>query len=139
VGFYTPETGREKDSKERSIEMLKRLFNWIKKLKTLNEDDLVKEVLENAREEIHILHQENRERAIKAITERNILEQQVIILENVISDIEKRLKQAKLEHGETDIEEQVCQEIADNQVLLKDLQVQLQKAIALVEEIKAYI
>ena len=95
-------------------------------------------LLQQAQEDMHKMHQENRERAVKAITAKNNLQQQVNDMERKVNDLSTKAELA-LKRGQRDIALQLLKEKQSYQGSLEGLQTSLQQAIETSEAVKEHI
>jgi phage shock protein A len=120
--------------------MFKRFINLIRSwfgfaVEQLENPELL---LQQAQEDMHKMHQENRERAVKAITAKNNLQQQVNDMERKVVDLQTKAELA-LKRGQRDIALQLLKEKQSYQGSLEGLQTSLQQAIETSEAVKEHI
>jgi phage shock protein A len=125
---------------EKIERMFKRFINLVKSwfgfaIESLENPELL---LQQAQEDMHKLHQENRERAVKAITAKNNLQQQVGDMERKVNDLQAKAELA-LKRGQRDIALQLLKEKQSYQGSLDGLQSSLQQAIETSEAVKEHI
>ena len=76
--------------------MLSRIFNYIKAFLGIKMDDFEdpEVLLKQAQDEMRELHQKNRERAIQAITQKNLLQKQVDDINQQIQNLQAKAELA---------------------------------------------
>jgi phage shock protein A len=120
--------------------MIKRFINLVKSwfgfaIETLENPTLL---LQQAQEDMQKLHRENRERAVRAITAKNNLQQQVSEMERKVNDLGAKAELA-LKRGQRDIALQLLKEKQSYQGSLDGMQSSLQQAIETSEAVKEHI
>jgi phage shock protein A len=125
---------------EKKERMIKRFINLVKSwfghaIETLESPTLL---LQQAQEDMQKLHRENRERAVRAITAKNNLQQQVSEMERKVNDLGAKAELA-LKRGQRDIALQLLKEKQSYQGSLDGLQSSLQQAIETSEAVKEHI
>jgi phage shock protein A len=95
-------------------------------------------MLQQATEEMHALHKENRERAIKAITAKNNLQQKADDLQRRVNDLQAKAEIA-LKSGKRDLALQILKEKQSYEASLTSIQESLQQAIEMSETVKQHI
>ncbi|MCS7273350.1 MAG: PspA/IM30 family protein [Fimbriimonadales bacterium] len=95
-------------------------------------------LLDQARREMQETLARNRERAIQAITQKNILQAEVEKLERTVRDLERKAELA-LQHGKRDLALQLIREKKAQEGALQSMRASLQQAIETVESIKLAI
>lgn len=92
-------------------------------------------LLEQARREMQETHAKNRERAIQAITQKNLLEAEVDKITKVVKDLEKKAELA-LKQGNRELALQLVREKKAQETALESLQASLEQTKQTVEAIK---
>ncbi len=95
-------------------------------------------LLDQARREMQEALARNRERAIQAITQKNLLQAEVDKLERTVRDLERKAELA-LQHGKRDLAIQIVREKKAQESALQSLRASLQQAIETVESVKQAI
>ncbi|MDW8106037.1 MAG: PspA/IM30 family protein [Armatimonadota bacterium] len=112
------------------------LVAWITgKVEQLEDPEVL---LDQARREMQETLARNRERAIQAITQKNILQAEVEKLERTVRDLERKAELA-LQHGKRDLALQLIREKKAQEGALQSMRASLQQAIETVESIKLAI
>ncbi len=95
-------------------------------------------LLDQARREMQETLARNRERAIQAITQKNLLQAEVDKLERTVRDLERKTELA-LQQGKRDLALQIVREKKAQEQALESLRASLQQATETVEAIKLAI
>ena len=95
-------------------------------------------LLDQARREMQQTLARNRERAIQAITQKNMLQAEVEKLERVVRDLERKAELA-LQQGKRDLALQIVREKKAQESALETMRASLQQATETVEAIKLAI
>lgn len=112
------------------------LVAWVTgKVEQLEDPEVL---LDQARREMQETLARNRERAIQAITQKNILQAEVEKLERTVRDLERKAELA-LQHGKRDLALQLIREKKAQEGALESMRASLQQAIETVESIKLAI
>lgn len=112
------------------------LVAWITgKVEQLEDPEVL---LDQARREMQETLARNRERAIQAITQKNVLQAEVEKLERTVRDLERKAELA-LQHGKRDLALQLVREKKAQEGALESMRASLQQAIETVESIKLAI
>ncbi len=112
------------------------LVAWVTgKIEQLEDPEVL---LDQARREMQEALARNRERAIQAITQKNILQAEVEKLERTVRDLERKAELA-LQHGKRDLALQLIREKKAQEGALESMRASLQQAIETVESIKLAI
>ncbi|HEY3330394.1 MAG TPA: PspA/IM30 family protein [Capsulimonadaceae bacterium] len=117
--------------------MFQRIVNYLKALfgmkLDLMEDPEV--LLKQAQDEMRESHQKNRERAIQAITQKNLLQQQVDNTNNQVANLQAKAELA-LKNGNRELALQLLREKQTLEATLGTLNESLQSAIQVTEQVK---
>ncbi len=112
------------------------LVAWVTgKVEQLEDPEIL---LDQARREMQETLARNRERAIQAITQKNLLQAEVDKLEKTVRDLERKAELA-LQQGNRDLALQIIREKKAQEGALASLRVSLQQAIETVESVKQAI
>ncbi|MCS7301542.1 MAG: PspA/IM30 family protein, partial [Fimbriimonadales bacterium] len=95
-------------------------------------------LLDQARREMQETLARNRERAIQAITQKNMLQAEVEKLERTVRDLERKAELA-LQQGKRDLALQIIREKKAQEGALETMRASLQQAIETVESIKTAV
>jgi phage shock protein A len=120
--------------------MFKRLLNLIKSwfgagVSALEDPELL---LQQAQEDMRALHAKNRERAVKAITQKNQLQQMVDETQKTVTSLESKAELA-LKRGDRDLALQLLKEKQSYEQTLQLTRGQLESAIETAEAVKQAI
>lgn len=112
------------------------LVAWVTgKVEQLEDPEVL---LDQARREMQQTLARNRERAIQAITQKNMLQAEVEKLERTVRDLERKAELA-LQQGKRDLALQIVREKKAQESALETMRASLQQAIETVESIKLAI
>jgi phage shock protein A len=112
------------------------LVAWVTgKVEQLEDPEVL---LDQARREMQQTLARNRERAIQAITQKNMLQAEVEKLERTVRDLERKAELA-LQQGKRDLALQIVREKKAQEGALETMRASLQQAIETVESIKLAI
>jgi phage shock protein A len=112
------------------------LVAWVTgKVEQLEDPEIL---LDQARREMQETLARNRERAIQAITQKNLLQAEVDKLEKTVRDLERKAELA-LQQGKRDLALQIIREKKAQESALESLRASLQQAIETVESVKQAI
>jgi phage shock protein A len=112
------------------------LVAWVTgKVEALEDPEVL---LDQARREMQETLARNRERAIQAITQKNMLQAEVEKLERTVRDLERKAELA-LQQGKRDLALQIVREKKAQEGALETMRASLQQAIETVESIKLAI
>jgi phage shock protein A len=112
------------------------LVAWVTgKVEQLEDPEVL---LDQARREMQQTLARNRERAIQAITQKNMLQAEVEKLERTVRDLERKAELA-LQQGKRDLALQIIREKKAQEGALETMRASLQQAIETVESIKLAI
>ncbi len=112
------------------------LVAWVTgKVEQLEDPEVL---LDQARREMQETLARNRERAIQAITQKNLLQAEVDKLERTVRDLERKAELA-LQQGKRDLALQIVREKKAQESALQSLRASLQQAIETVETVKQAI
>jgi phage shock protein A len=112
------------------------LVAWVTgKVEQLEDPEVL---LDQARREMQQTLARNRERAIQAITQKNMLQAEVEKLERVVRDLERKAELA-LQQGKRDLALQIVREKKAQESALETMRASLQQATETVEAIKLAI
>jgi len=112
------------------------LVAWVTgKVEQLEDPEVL---LDQARREMQETLARNRERAIQAITQKNMLQAEVEKLERTVRDLERKAELA-LQQGKRDLALQIVREKKAQEGALETMRASLQQAIETVEAIKVAI
>ena len=95
-------------------------------------------LLEQAQREMQEMHNQNRDAAVRAITQKNNLEQMVHDAERKISVLQAKSNLAE-ERGDTDLAHQLRQGVISYEATLAELRSSWQEAVDATEQLKAFI
>lgn len=117
--------------------MFKRIFNYLKALFGIKLDELEdpEVLLKQAQDEMRESHQKNRERAIQAITQKNLLQQQVDDTNKQIQNLQAKAELA-LKNGNRDLALQLLKEKQTLEATTATLNESLASASQMVEQVK---
>jgi phage shock protein A len=112
------------------------LVAWVTgKVEQLEDPEIL---LDQARREMQETLARNRERAIQAITQKNLLQAEVDKLEKTVRDLERKAELA-LQQGKRDLALQIIREKKAQEGALGSLRASLQQAVETVESVKQAI
>lgn len=117
--------------------MLQRIFNYMKALFTgkLDQWEDPEVLLKQAQDEMRESHQKNRERAIQAITQKNLLQQQVDNTNKQVANLQAKAELA-LKNGNRELALQLLREKQTLEATLTTLNESLASANQVTEQVK---
>jgi len=119
---------------------MKRFFNWLKGLfnKTMDKLEDPEVMLDQAKKDMQAALLSNREKAVQAITQKNMLENELKSQQNKAASLESKAAMA-LKQGDRELATQFMREKMNIDSVVASLQTSYDSAVATVEQVKVGI